>query len=123
MTNKKVFAFVAIFVSVLGFAFVGALKPVINDYASKQNSSLAAFNTEDENIQIKTLHYDASSGYSKMVEMLSDVLGMDKDDIVMSLEGGTKPREMLLSSGILFSDLSELYSFDIVGDGLVRFRV
>jgi len=122
MTNKKVFAFVAIFVSVLGFAFVGALKPVIINYSTKQHSSLTVFNIEDENIQIKTLHYNASSGYSKMVEMLSDVLEMDKDDIVMSLEGGTKPREMLLNSGILLSDLSELYSFDIVGDGLVRFR-
>ena len=49
MTNKKIFAFVAIFVSVLGFAFIEALKPVIVSYSAKQysvNSQYAYSNKE-----------------------------------------------------------------------------
>lgn len=115
-------AFVVIFVSVLGFAFVGALKPVIIDYSIRQYSSQTVFDIKDQKIQLKSLHYDCDNQSSKMVNMLSEVLGIDKEDILISLEGGTKPREMLLSSGILFSDLREEYSFDIVGNGLVRFR-
>ena len=122
MTNKKMFAFVAIFVSVLGFAFVGALKPVIIDYSIRQYTSQTIFNVKDEKIQLKTLHYDSPDQTSKMVNMLSEVLEIEKEDILMSLRGGSKPSEMLLSSGILLSDLSEEYSFDIVGNGLVRFR-
>lgn len=123
MTNKKVFAFVAIFVSVLGFAFLGALKPVIIDYSIRQYTSQTVFDIRNEKLQLKTLHYDSKDQSSKMVHMLSEVLEMEREDIYMSLNGGTKPSEMLLSSGILLSDLSEDYSFDIVGNGLVRFRV
>jgi len=122
MTNKKVFAFVAIFVSVLGFAFLGALKPVIIDYSIRQYTSQTVFDIRNEKPQLKTLHYDSKDQSSKMVDMLSEVLEMEREDIYMSLNGGTKPSEMLLSSGILLSDLSEDYSFDIVGNGLVRFR-
>ncbi len=122
MTNKKMFAFVAIFVSVLGFAFVGALKPVIIDYSIRQYSSQTVFDIKDEKIQLKSLHYDSKEQSSKMVNMLSEVLEIEKEDILMSLRGGSKPSEMLLSSGILLSDLSDQYSFDIVGDGFVRFR-
>ncbi len=122
MTNKKMFAFVAIFVSVLGFAFVGALKPVIIDYSIRQYSSQTVFDIKDHKIQLKSLHYDSNNQPSKMVNMLSEVLEIEKEDILMSLKGGSKPSEMLLSSGILLSDLSDQYSFDIVGDGFVRFR-
>ena len=116
------FAFVAIFVSVLGFAFVGALKPVIIDYSIRQYSSQTIFNIKDEKIHLKTLHYDSLDQTSKMVNMLSEVLEIDKEDVLMYLKGGTKPSEMLLNSGILLSDLSEDYSFDIVRNGLVKFR-
>ncbi len=122
MTNKKMLAFVVIFVSVLGFAFVGALKPVILNYSIKQYSSQTAFDIKDQKIQLESLHYDCDDQSSKMVNMLSEVLGIDKEDILISLEGGSKPSEMLLSNGILLSDLSEEYSFDIVGSELVRFR-
>ena len=122
MTNKKMLAFVAIFVSVLGFAFVGALKPVILDYSIKQYSSQATFDIKDQKIQLESLHYDCDNQSSKMIDMLSEVLGINREDILISLEGGNKPSEMLLSNGILLSDLSEEYSFDIVGGELVRFR-
>jgi hypothetical protein len=122
MTNKKMLAFVVIFVSVLGFAFVGALKPVILNYSIKQYSSQTAFDIKDQKIQLESLHYDCDNQSSKMIGMLSEVLGIDKEDILISLEGGSKPSEMLLSNGILLSDLSEEYSFDIVGSELVRFR-
>ena len=122
MTNKKMLAFVAIFVSVLGFAFVGALKPVILDYSIKQYSSQATFDIKDQKIQLESLHYDSDNQSSKMIDMLSEVLGINREDILISLEGGSKPSEMLLSNGILLSDLSEEYSFDIVGGELVRFR-
>ena len=55
--------------------------------------------------------------------MLRDVLDISKEDVFTVLEGGMKPSELLMSSGILLSDLSEQYSFDIVGDDLVRFRI
>ncbi len=116
------FAFVAIFVSVLGFAFVGALKPVIIDYSIRQYTTQSFFNVKDEEIQLKTLHYNSVDQSSKMINMLSDVLGIGKEEIGMSLKGGIKPSEILLSNGILLSDLAQEYSFDIVGNGLVRFR-
>jgi len=116
------FAFVAVFVSVLGFAFVGALKPVIIDYSIRQYSTQSFYNIKEEKIQIKTLHYNAKDQSSKMADMLSEVLGIEKEEILISLKGGSKPSELLLTNGILLSDLSEEYSFDIVGNGLVRFR-
>lgn len=57
-----------------------------------------------------------------MVNMLSEVLSIKKTDIIDALQGGTKPSELLISNGILLSDLSEEYSFDVVSEELVRFR-
>ena len=122
MTNKKMIAFVTIFVSVLGFAFIEALKPVINNYSAKQYTVTSQYEYADEDIQSRKVYFEAEESSSKMINMLSKVLGIDMDDIEDALQGGTKPSELLISNGIFLSDLSEEYSFDIVGDGLVRFR-
>jgi len=123
MTNKKMIAFVTIFVSVLGFAFIEALKPVINNYSAKQYTVTSQYEYADEDIQSRKVYFEAEESSSKMINMLSKVLDIDMDDIEDALQGGTKPSELLISNGIFLSDLSEEYSFDIVGDGLVRFRV
>jgi len=121
MTNKDRLAVLAIFVSVLGFAFVAALKPVMISYVVKQ-TGYQSFEIKDEKIRLKSLHFKTGSEQSKIVNMLSEVLGIPADEILLSLEGGSKPSELLLSSGILLSDLSDEYSFDIVGNGLIKFR-
>ena len=115
-------AFVTIFVSVLGFAFIEALKPVINNYSAKQYTVTSQYEYADEGIQSRRVYFEAEESSSKMINMLSKVLDIDMDDIEDALQGGTKPSELLISNGIFLSDLSEEYSFDIVGDGLVRFR-
>lgn len=120
--NKKMLAFVAIFVSVLGFAFLGALKPVIVGYSLSQLATKSIFDFQEEEIELKTLHYSPNDRSSKMVTMLSEVLGIEEEDIALALQGGSKPTELLHSNGILLSDLAEEYSFDIVGNGFVRFR-
>ena len=122
MTNKKMIAFVTIFVSVLGFAFIEALKPVINNYSAKQYTVTSQYEYADEGIQSRRVYFEAEESSSKMINMLSKVLGIARNDIADALQGGTKPSELLISNGIFLSDLSEEYSFDIVGDGLVRFR-
>jgi len=121
MTNKDRLAVLAIFVSVLGFAFVAALKPVMISYVVKQ-TGYQSFEIKDEKIRLKSLHFKTGSEQSKIVNMLSEVLGIPADEILLSLEGGSRPSELLLSSGILLSDLSDEYSFDIVGNGLIKFR-
>jgi len=115
-------AFVTIFVSVLGFAFIDALKPVIASYSAKQYSVNSQYTYSNKEELLKKVYFEEREDSSKMVNMLSEVLGIKKTDIVDVLQGGTKPSELLISNGILLSDLSEEYSFDIVGDGLVRFR-
>ena len=122
MTNKKIIAFVAIFVSVLGFAFIEALKPVIASYSAKQYSVNSQYIYSNKEELLKRVYFEEREDSSKMVNMLSEVLGIKKTDIIGALQGGTKPSELLISNGIFLSDLSEEYSFDIVGDELVRFR-
>ena len=122
MTNKKMLAFIAVFVSVLGFAFIEALKPVINNYSAKQYSVNSQYLYTNQDIQTRKVYFEAEEGSSKMIDMLSNVLGIDRNDIEDALQGGTKPSELLISNGIFLSDLSEEYSFDIVGEELVRFR-
>ena len=122
MTNKKMLVFIAVFVSVLGFAFIEALKPVINNYSAKQYSVNSQYSYTNQDIQTRKVYFEAEEGSSKMTNMLSNVLGIDRNDIEDALQGGTKPSELLISSGIFLSDLSEEYSFDIVGEELVRFR-
>ncbi len=121
--KKKMLAFVAICVSVLGIAFLGALKPVIVGYSLTQLTTKSIFDFQEEEIKLKMPHYTPNdrSG-NKMVTMLSEVLGIEQEDIALALEGGSKPSELLHSNGILLSDLAEEYSFDIVGNGFVRFR-
>ena len=114
--------FIAIFVSVLGFAFIEALKPVINNYSAKQYSVNSQYSYTNQDIQTRKVYFEAEESSSKMINMLSNVLGIDRNDIEDALQGGTKPSELLISSGIFLSDLSEEYSFDIVGGELVRFR-
>ena len=122
MTNKKMIAFIAIFVSVLGFSFIEALKPVIASYSAKQYSVSSQYIYSNKEVLLKKVYFEEKEDSSKMVNMLSEVLSIKKTDIIDALQGGTKPSELLISNGILLSDLSEEYSFDIVGDGLVRFR-
>ena len=122
MTNKERLAILAIFVSVLGFAFVSALKPVMISYVVKETGIHLSEDILDQKLRLKSLHFKSSSDSSKVVSMLSEVLGISEDEISLSLSGGSKPSELLLNSGILLSDLSEEYSFDVVGDGLIRFR-
>lgn len=122
MTNKERLAILAIFVSVLGFAFVSALKPVMISYVVKETGIHLSEDILDQKLRLKSLHFKSNSESSKMVSMLSEVLGVPQEEIELSLAGGSKPSELLLNSGILLSDLSNEYSFDIVGDGLVRFR-
>jgi len=123
MTNKKMIAFVAIYVSVLGFAFIEALKPVIASYSAKQYSVNSQYTYSNKEVILRKVYFEEKEDSSKMVNMLSEVLGIKKIDIIDALQGGTKPSELLISNGIFLSDLSEEYSFDIVGGELVRFRV
>lgn len=122
MTNKERLAILAIFVSVLGFAFVSALKPVMISYVVKETGIHLSEDILDQKLRLKSLHFKSNSESSKIVSMLSEVLGISTQEIALSLDGGSRPSELLASSGILLSDLAEEYSFDIVGDGLVRFR-
>ncbi len=122
MTNKERLAVLAIFVSVLGFAFVSALKPVMISYVVKETGIHLSEDILDQKLRLKSLHFKSNSESSKVVSMLSEVLGIPEEEISISLAGGSKPSELLLNSGILLSDLSEEYKFDIVGEGLIRFR-
>jgi hypothetical protein len=83
-------AFVAIFVSVLGFAFIEALKPVIVNYSAKQYSVNSQYIYSNESILLKKVYFEEKEGSSKMVNMLSEVLGIKKTDIIDALQGGTK---------------------------------
>ncbi len=122
MTNKDRVAVLAIFVSVLGFSFVAALKPVMISYVAQQGGIYTSFSINNSKLALKSVHFRSGGASSKMVRMLSEVLGIPQEDVILSLEGGSKPSEMLMSSGVFLSDLAEEYSFDIFGDGLVRFR-
>ena len=123
MTNKERLAVLALFVSVLGFSFITALKPVMSDYVAKYRP-ISIQSVQTEGINLRSVYYTSQSeGYSKMVNMLSDVLQIEREDILTSLEGGMRPSELLMSSGIFLSDLSQEYDFDIVDGEFVRFRV
>jgi len=122
MTNKERFAVLAIFVSVLGFSFVTALKPVMSDYIAKYKP-VAKYQVQKEEINVKSAYFfSQEEGYSKMVNMLSDVLQIEKEDILTALNGGMRPSELLMEYGVLLSDLGEEYEFDIVNGDFVRFR-
>lgn len=122
MTNKDRVAVLAIFVSVLGFSFVAALKPVMISYVAQQSGIHTSFSINNSKLALKSVHFKSGSASSKMVRMLSEVLGIPQEDVILALEGGNKPSELLLSSGIFLSDLTDEYSFDIVGENFVRFR-
>ena len=106
MTNKKMFAFVAIFVSVLGFAFVGALKPVIIDYSIRQYTSQTIFNIKDEKIQLKTLHYDSPDQTSKMVNTdylftsLTSSLNIDEVSVYLQKLSESFPFQKIFVTGL-----------------------
>lgn len=123
MTNKERLVILAIFVSVLGYSFVSALRPAINEYIYKPTNLASVYSINNSVVVLDSIHYYSNEETeSKMVNMLSEVLDIERDDIDLALEAGTTPTELLASSGILLSDLSEEYSFDIVGEKLVRFR-
>lgn len=123
MTKRERLVVLAIFISVLGFSFITSLKPVMHSYISRYQGSITQYSIRNEKVQLKTVQYASHNAQdSKMVRMLSEVLDISKGSIISMLDGGSKPNEILLSSGILLSDLSEEYSFDIVGGSLVRFR-
>lgn len=123
MTKRERLVVLAIYVSVLGFAFVTVLKPVMTSYVIKHKGNFSEHRISNEQIQLKSVQYVSDSNQdSKMVRMLSEVLDISEGDISLMLEGGSKPSEILFNSGILLSDLSDEYSFDIVGGSLVRFR-
>ena len=124
MTNRERVVVLTIFVSVLGIAFVSALRPVINGYIYNPTNLVSSYTVNNSVIKLNSIHYESKTdGDSKIVNMLSEVLGIEKDDIQLALEGGSKPSELLASYGVLLSDISEEYSFDIVGDEFVQFRV
>ena len=123
MTNRERLAILTIFVSVLGYSFVSALRPAINEYIYHPTNLASVYSINNSTVISDSIHYYSNEEIeSKMVNMLSEVLGIEKDDISLALEGGTTPSELLASEGILLSDLSEAYSFDIVGEKLVKFR-
>ncbi len=124
MTNRERVVVLTIFVSVLGIAFVSALRPVINSYIYNPTNLVSAYTVNNSVIKVNSIHYESKTeGDSKIVNMLSEVLGIEKDDIQLALDGGSKPTEMLASQGVYLEDLKEEYMFDIIGDGLVRFRL
>jgi len=124
MTNRERVVVLTIFVSVLGISFVSALRPVINSYIYNPTNLVSSYSVNNSVIRVDSIHFESKvEEDSKIVNMLSEVLGIEKDDIQLALDGGSKPSELLASYGILLSDISEEYSFDIVGEGLVRFRV
>ena len=124
MTNRERVVVLTIFVSVLGISFVSALRPVINSYIYNPTNLVSSYSVNNSVIRVDSIHFESKvEEDSKIVNMLSEVLGIEKDDIQLALDGGSKPSELLASYDILLSDISEEYSFDIVGEGLVRFRV
>lgn len=123
MTNKERLIVLTIFISVLGFSFVSALKPVINSYIFNPTNLVSVYGVNNSVVKYSSVYFESNTdSESKMVNMLSEVLGIESEDIELALEGGSKPSELLSLQGIYLSDLSEEYSFDIVGDSLVRFR-
>ena len=122
MTSKERFAVIAVFVSVLGFSFVTAIKPVMSDYVAKYKP-VAKYQVQKEEINVRSVYFSSQEeGYSRMVNMLSDVLEIEKDEILAALNGGMRPSELLMEQGVLLSDLEEEYAFDIVNGEFVRFR-
>ncbi|HBB64555.1 hypothetical protein A3K02_00760 [candidate division WS6 bacterium RIFOXYD1_FULL_33_8] len=125
MTNKERIAVLTIFIPVLGFAFIGAFKSLVDiDDDSRQGNAIFSVDSKGVKVNLRSISYESGQkGYSKMVLMLSEVLEIPEDDILLSLEGGLKPSELLATNGILLSDLAEDYNFDIVGKSeLVLFR-
>jgi hypothetical protein len=123
MTNKERLTVLFVFVSILGFSFIFALKPVTICYKYSDETEKLVNSIEKENINVEKYYYSESQEReSKMVNMLSEVLEIEGEDVLIALEGGLKPSELLLTSGILLADLQHLYSFDLVGNGLVKFR-
>ena len=123
MTNRERVVVLTIFVSVLGIAFVSALRPVINSYIENPTNLISVYSVNNSVIRVDSIHFESKlEQESRMVNMLSEVLGLEVEDVQLALEGGSKPSEMLASQGVYLSDLSEEYSFDILGDSLVKFR-
>lgn len=131
MTNKERFVLLSIFISVLGFSLFSAFNPleqhvgksslvVASEYITKApvlEEEYGDYDFEEERV------HKFDSNESKVISMLNKVLGLSAEDIEHSLDGGVKPSEMLASEGILLSDLTDEFNFDVVGErGLIRFR-
>ena len=94
---------------------------VTSEYISKLPIS-EEYSPLDYNFEIDRQYSRFDGNSSKMVNMLSITLGIPTEDIQEALDGGSKPSELLASSGILLSDLAEDFNFDIIGErGLVKF--
>lgn len=123
MTNRERLTILTIFVSILGYSFVSALKPVINSYVYNPTNLESVYSINNSYAIPTSIYYESEQVVeSKIVNMLSEVLGIEKEDINIALNGGSTPSELLASGGVLLSDLSEEYSFDIVGEKFVKFR-
>lgn len=133
MTNKEKVFFVTFFFSILGLTFSTVFNPLENhigrssfviasEYVSKLPVLEGRYIYKNE-FKIEREESISYSTESKMVNMLSTVLNISTKDVRDALDGGAKPSEMLASVGILLSDLSEEFNFDIVGEReLVKFR-
>ncbi|MGI6423167.1 MAG: hypothetical protein ACOX0X_00910 [Candidatus Dojkabacteria bacterium] len=132
MTNKERVIILSIFVSVFGFALFTAINPlkfsndapsaIFSEYISSESFLGEEFNLEDS-LRVRDEYVEVEEEGFKMANMLSITLGIPAIEVKEALDGGTKPSEMLASSGILLTDLAEEFGFDIVGErGLVRFR-
>ena len=132
MTNKERVLVLSIFISVFGFSLFNVVNPleqhigkpsivVTSEYISKLPIS-EEYSPLDYNFEIDRQYSRFDGNSSKMVNMLSITLGIPTEDIQEALDGGSKPSELLASSGILLSDLAEDFNFDIIGErGLVKF--
>lgn len=130
MTSKERFILLSIFISVLGFSLFSAFNP-LEQHIGKSSLVVASEYITKAPVEEEYIDYDFEeeraykfdSNESKVISMLSKVLGLSSEDIQDSLDGGVKPSEMLASEGILLSDLTDEFNFDVVGErGLIRFR-
>lgn len=122
MTNKERIVVLTILVSVLGITFFGTIQPV---QAVGTNETKVTYSIEKENNNNFYLEYKNSIyklKESKLINMLSEILSMSYDSVYNALEGGLSPNDLLSDSGLLLSDLTDEYNFEIVHDRFVRFR-
>lgn len=133
MTKRDRLVVVAIVVSFFGFSVFGAISTVEAGYNNGQvvweHRGLGQKKGDVERLGLDDIdtrcfrNHQSSERHTKMVDMLSTVLGMSPEEVEDALSNGDRPREMLAKEGISLYDLEEEFNFEMVGErGFVRFN-